>query len=413
MNEDLDLYYLERNWKEWYLAIQGFFYFAQGVAFAAIILLPVFMQRVMGIPASTSLVYNAIIMIPWYIKLIYGMLSDNVAIGKYGRRKPYMFIAAALGIVGWLLLPTFTDFSPFFILVGMSLSLCVALSDAIIDSLAVDVTPQRRRGFMQGVGWGGRGAGMLVSGVTLGMLIDSIGWAVAYIFPGILVILACFVAFLYKEPPELEKKEIVFEKLAYKKAFGSSTLWIVSVFMIFSGAGLTIISVFSTFVNVETGLDIETIGIGITLFALGQIIGAIIMGISGDLLPLYPVFLGATLLYNLVIIWLYFLDLHNLLLLYIYIVVIGAINGGYEANQMRLAMEHSAGKIGGTLYNWFMSLSNVGQVALGAVIIGIIADTAGYKVAMQFVHIFLIVALIPAWFIVKRIVKVEKLVRVD
>jgi len=70
--------FLEKNWKEWFLAIQGFFYFTQGVAMVAILLLPIYMQEIFFEPLyyqekaiELSLYYAGIIMIPWSAKLIF------------------------------------------------------------------------------------------------------------------------------------------------------------------------------------------------------------------------------------------------------------------------------------------------------------------------------------------------------
>jgi MFS family permease len=146
----------------------------------AILLLPIYMQEIFFEPLyyqekaiELSLYYVGIIMIPWSAKLIFGLLSDNVGFGKFGRRKPYFVFAGVFGIIGWVCLPLFGSFNWLFIIVGILVSLCVAISDAILDSLAVDITPQKRRGAMQGVGWGGRGLGMAVAGYFLGIIIAN------------------------------------------------------------------------------------------------------------------------------------------------------------------------------------------------------------------------------------------------
>ncbi|MBN1329208.1 MAG: MFS transporter [Candidatus Heimdallarchaeota archaeon] len=392
------------DWREWYLGVQGFFYFAQGFAIAAVFLLPVFMQDKLGVSPDDSITYQTIIMIPWYIKLLYGILSDNVSFGKFGRRRPYIIIAGILGIVGWFLIPVFKTFNVFFIIVGIFLTLCVALSDAVIDSLAVDITPEKRRGWMQGVGWGGRGAGMALAGYVLGLIINKLpnGWAIAYIIPGGLVVASCIVALLYKEPKLINSTKISqFSWKNYKTEFKKKTTWIVTLFMILSGAGIALISIYSTFLNTETGLTIDGIGLGMTFFALGQFIGALLIGALGDYLPLALVLAVTTGLYIGAIVALIFVPLNNLTILYLYIACLGAINGGYEATQMRIGMEYSQGPIAGSMYNWYMSVSNIGQMALGAIIIAqLAAPLGGYQYSMQSASVFLLLAIIPAIFLI-------------
>jgi len=48
-------------WREWVLIIQGFFYFAQGVAMAAIALLPNFMIQVQGLADEDAILYQTVI----------------------------------------------------------------------------------------------------------------------------------------------------------------------------------------------------------------------------------------------------------------------------------------------------------------------------------------------------------------
>ncbi len=400
--------YLERNWKEWYLALQGVFYFAQGVAFVAILVLPLFMQNVMGMSADRALSLYGTILLPWGVKVIYGLLSDNVSIGKFGRRKPYLVIAGALGAVGWIALPFFADSFGLFLFAALIVSISTALADATLDSLAVDVTPQKRRGAMQAVGWGMRGAGMALSGFVLGIFMNLAYWKIIYILPGSFMIATCFIVLLFPEKRiTKEDKIIATDWSMYKNALKKGSFWWVSLFMILSGTGITVVSVFTTFVSVETALSLLYVGIGVTVFALGQFFGAGVIGLLGDYLPLAPVLIGTTVVYSGLIGTMFLISSSSMAVIYTIVVFIGAINGGYEATQMRIGMEHSVGPVGGTLYNWFMSLSNLGQLTLGAWFIADLAEegTFSYPVAMQFAIIFLVLALIPAWFAIKTIKK--------
>jgi MFS family permease len=398
------------TWREWFLAIQGFFYFAQGAAFAAILLIPVILINEYGIADETALTYQSIIMIPWYIKLLYGLLSDNVSFKKLGRRKPYILIAGVLGLVGWFVLPSFKTFNAGFLVIGILLSLSIALSDAVIDSIAVDITPKKRRGWMQGVGWGGRGAGTAVTGLIFFFILDKVPWGVAFYIAGALIVLGCVLALFYQEPEILSQEELGSVKWDnYKVAFKDKKMWITTLFMILSGAGIAIISTFTTFLNQTTTIDLNSIGLGTTFFALGQFVGALIIGGLGDLLPLTPVLFLNTAFYIVGIMLLIVIPYNNLIIIYLIVGIIGAINGGYEATQMRIGMEYSQGPIAGSMYNWYMSMSNIGQIALGAVIIGQLATLlGGYQYSMQTASVFLLLAVIPAVFLIKWLREKEK-----
>ena len=332
------------------------------------------------------------------------MLSDNVPIGKFGRRKPYIVIAGGLGVIGWFVLPSLKTFNAGFIVVGMLLSLSIALSDAVIDSLAVDITPKKRRGWMQGVGWGGRGAGTALAGLTFYLIgLNENNWGLAFYLSGGLIIVGCLIALLFKELDILsteEKTRINWND--YKFELKKKETWIVTLFMLISGAGIAIISTFTTFLSEVASINLEEIGLGITYFALGQFVGASLLGILGNLLPLLPVMIFSTTIYIGGIISFIFIPYSNLTIVYLMVGLIGAINGGYEATQMRIGMEYSQGPIAGSLYNWYMSISNIGQITLGSIVISqLVAPLGGYPYAMQAAGIFLLLAIIPAIFLIR------------
>jgi hypothetical protein len=69
---------------------------------------------------------------------------------------------------------------------------------------------------------------------------------------------------------------------------------------------------------------------------------------------------------------------------------------------MRIGMEYSQGPIAGSLYNWYMSISNVGQITLGSIVISqLAAPLGGYTYSMQAAGVFLLLAIIPALFLIR------------
>ena len=86
-------------------------------------------------------------------------------------------------------------------------------------------------------------------------------------------------------------------------------------------------------------------------------------------------------------------------MIYLFFGAIGFVDGGYEATQMRIGMDFSARILAGTSFNLYNSLSNIGQIAVGAVLIAILADSFGYKLAWQVCSVFLVLAFIIAYFV--------------
>ncbi|MHA1898977.1 MAG: MFS transporter [Promethearchaeota archaeon] len=392
----------ESNWKEYYLFIQGFFYFAQGAVVIVMAMLPVFMQVRMGISPAESIALQSVIQLPWYIKILYGILSDTISFKKHGRRRPYIFIAGILAIITSIIEPHFTSFSVLFVLTSIGLSFSLAFADSIIDSLSVDVTPKNRRFLMEGVSWGARGLGASISGILFGWLANNIGWEVAFLIPGILLSGSCIMTILYKEPPIVNPEKVIAVKGEdYRREFKKGTTWSVTIFLIISGAGIAVLTVFSTFLKQEAGLDIENVGAGLSFLAMGQFIGAILTGILGEKSSVWKMLVVMSSAYIIMIASLIIVPFDNMRVLYITIVVLGAVNGSYEAIQMRIAMEFSVGKIAGTMYNWFMSITNIGQIALGAVIIAQVSESIGYRLGLQISSLFLLAAVFIGYFTIR------------
>jgi MFS family permease len=391
-------------WHEYFLAIMGFFYFAQGAAWAAIILIPVFMQNELGVSANRSLTIQTIMLLPWYIKIIFGIISDRFKIGKFGRRRPYILLAGLFGLVGWFVLPLYKSYHWSIIVVGILLAGSLAIADTVIDSLAVDVTIPERRSIMQGVSWGFRGAGAAVSGVLLGIVINDLGYTVAYFLTGSFVVVGCILSLFMKEP----SNPPIVKGIHFWREFGKSTTWWITLFNIIGGMGLSIILVLTTFLNDELGIAVEGIGLSVTFFAIGQFVGSIMFGVLGQKLKLTAVFIVNAIFYVIFITSFLFINFYTMRTNFIYnlLALLGVINGGFNVLQMRVSMEYSVGNTAGTLYNWYNSMANIGQVALGVMLIRLVADfTGSLKFGMQIASIFILLTLAPGIPLIRRLFK--------
>ncbi|TFH30717.1 MAG: hypothetical protein E4G98_01525 [Promethearchaeota archaeon] len=121
-----------KHWKEWYLVIQGVFYFVQGGAFAAIMMMVVFLQDQLGVESTKAIGYQSLILLPWYIKIVFGFVSDKYPIKNLGKRHPYIFLAGIFGLIGWFTLANFTVFSGWVIVTGILTAGSVAIADTVL-----------------------------------------------------------------------------------------------------------------------------------------------------------------------------------------------------------------------------------------------------------------------------------------
>ena len=73
-----------KSWKDYFLGLQGLFYFAQGIAMGGLFFITQFLAF-LGASPLQRIIFQAIVWLPWYLKFIFGMISDNIPIAKWGR----------------------------------------------------------------------------------------------------------------------------------------------------------------------------------------------------------------------------------------------------------------------------------------------------------------------------------------
>ncbi len=395
------------TWKEWYLVIQGFFYFAQGGAVAAILMFVVFLQDQLGVESVDAIKYQSIIMLPWYFKIIIGFVSDKYPIKNFGKRRPYILLAVVFGLIGWFTLGNFNEFNDWVLVMGIFTSGSVAIADTIFDSMGVDLAPPNRRSTMQGVGWGFRGLGGFVSGISFGLIVNRIGWNAGFMIFGGLMTLGGIGTLLMKEARDEHGKILLSDVLLkdVKHEFSKKITWITVIFNLFGGAALAVIVLISDFLyNSPLQISIENLGLTFSLFSLGQFIGAITAGYLGQKFSPKWILLICSGLYVGLLAFFLTNPFTSLSIAYLLIALLGTINGSYEATQMRISMEFSVGKLSGTMFSFYNSMANIGQIALGALIINALRESLGnYLIAMQAASIFILITLWPGFYLLKQL----------
>jgi len=148
--------------------IAGLVYFVQGALGISGIALPLYL-RALKWSVSDITTISSLAAIPWVLKILYGLLSDSLPIGGF-RRKPYLIICSIISVLGWfalVLLPT----EKAMVLIALLLAnLGFAATDVITDGLIVEHSTEFTSPIYQGIAWGSRSFGALISGFTGGWL---------------------------------------------------------------------------------------------------------------------------------------------------------------------------------------------------------------------------------------------------
>ncbi|MHA2160716.1 MAG: MFS transporter, partial [Candidatus Thorarchaeota archaeon] len=299
-------------------------------------------------------------------------------------------------------IPLYTEFSMLLVVSGILASFGTGMSDATIDALAVDITPQRRRGALQGLSWGFRGLGLGLTTLLAGVLADANAWFIIFSIPGVLVSLSCFLVLVFKENPLPEDFKRVSAQV-YKSAFSSRNVQLCFLFNLFAAAAISILPLVQTLLEVGLGFDLATVGLVFSMFSVGLFLGSLLFGLLGDRISVRTTLPMNSAVYAVVIISALFFNLQELNLAMIFFFVVGFTSGGYQTTQLRINMDNTPAVASGTIFNLYNSIANVGLIAIGALSIAAFEGFVGsYQVSWQLAWVFLLIALIPGYYLTRK-----------
>ncbi|OLS23439.1 MAG: Folate-biopterin transporter [Candidatus Heimdallarchaeota archaeon LC_2] len=407
------------NFKSWYMLVIGYFYFGQGYSLASmVLLLPLYMKDELEIGSySRSIVISAIIIFPWYFKVVFGIITDNYPIGKYGRRKPYLIISTLFSIIGWLTLGIHNSVNALFILSGISLATGSAFADSVVDGQTVELTPKNYISRIQGIAWGSRGLGIGLTGVASALIVDNYGWQVMFYVSSVFGISISIIALLLPQTKVTqnqpgEDKQIV---MSLKKILMNDKSTKQLSYFFFSGLSLLIVPLLSIIMRDEFDYSLTQIGYGAITFAFGSFIGAMVNGILFDKKEsrtrIISLFVSFAVAISLGLIFPLTSLSHNLKLdlilinrqiefdayQFAYFGIIGILSGSFEGYQLKIIQESSPKRYESTGFAIFTGISNIGQLALGGVLVIYLSEILNLSlfIPLQLTILFIAISIFP------------------
>ncbi|NMB62667.1 MAG: MFS transporter [Chloroflexi bacterium] len=156
----------------------GLLYFTQGTVLAYFLSVNALYFNENGLSGLDLGIFSTIAMIPFVIKILYGMLSDRYALFGMGHRKPYILVGLAVQVVSLVLVPFIDLKSGYWLFVGVAfvLQMGMALYDTCTDGLALDTVPEEEEGTIQAIMVGGRALGLVLTAPLVGLLAEYVGW---------------------------------------------------------------------------------------------------------------------------------------------------------------------------------------------------------------------------------------------
>ena len=389
------------------MGIVGYFYFGQGYSLASLVLLiPLYIKDVLGVgDYSHAVTISVIIIIPWYFKVLFGVLSDNFPISVY-RRKPYLAIATVFSIVGWLTIGIHTSANTLFVLSGVCIAIGSALADSVVDGIAVEMTPPEFIGRLQGVAWGSRGLGIGITGVISSQIVDHYGWQQMFYVSSIFGITISFIAlFLPSTGFGVITNRIARIKESFTHILNKNLAFEELQYFFWSGTALCIVPLLTVIMDREFHYSIVEIGYGSLIFAIGSFIGAIINGIVFDKAEtqrnLTLLFCGFGFSYLLDIVFLLF---HGIIIEVIFLIFVGGAAGAFESYQLKIIQEATTEGFESTGFAVYTGVSNIGQFAIGAVFIVYLSEWLNVSFFIP-----MLILLVCVWIAYRKILKIKSL----
>jgi Na+/melibiose symporter-like transporter len=253
-------------------------YFAQGMIYLPDqVVAIVFKER--GLSAGQLATFTWITTVPWFIKPLYGLLSDFVPL--FGtRRRSYFMINASLAAAAALAV-SFMPGAPYWTLTALItlLWLGVGFTDVLTDALMVETgKPLGLTGVFQSVQWGAISAASILVGVLGGYLAERRAFAGAFalvaFFPIVSLLMAVFVV---RERPARPNLEGLRETgRAVRQALERRDVWLVAGFTFFFSFSPSFGPAFFYYETDVLGFSQRFIGLLTSLGAAAGILGALV-----------------------------------------------------------------------------------------------------------------------------------------
>lgn len=355
----------------------GTLYFVQGAMFAYVIVFNNLYLRQFGASASQLSLLNGLLLLPFVLKIFFGLLSDRVNFRGFGHRKPYMLIGLGLTTLSTLVAPLVPPVTMFylFLVVAMLIALGVAIADTTIDGLAIDVTPAGERNQVQGAMAIGRALGIVSLSAIYGRIIVAFDWSSVFMLATVFNCISLSVLYWVKEPPHKTDGQPLswkFINLFWQPPIRRFlTYGILYAFVIYGANAIV-----PLYLREDLGADLIKVGDSAAMAGLGMLLGGGLSTLLAHKVSIWQRGIVTTIFVTLVLLYIaIFASLEQLTFVTI---LWGACLAGAELIYVTLAMEKSDPRLGASMFAVFMAISNIGTGAGQATTTGLI-DRFAYQ----------------------------------
>lgn len=360
-------------------------YVAQGAVMGYFTSLNALYLQSYGLGLDKIGLIGSIAMIPFVLKIFFGLLSDKVSFFHLGHRKPYILIGLSIQILGLVIVNFINPAKHFFLFAFNAFLLMagMALYDTCTDGLALDTTPPEDEGKIQGIMVAGRALGMILISGILGLLVDKISWSAGFVALAILTALPIPMVLKTKEAEKSVEKQFNWGAFKEFKKFSIIALGLLGALysLIINGTSQLV----NPFLEQKFTISYTTAGIVSSVLGIGIVAGSLLGGKLVDRIG-QKKSVQLSLLVTLVAVAVLSL-INTPTIAWIMVFIFGVAFGLYETVYFAIAMRETNVSIAATMFSILMAVANLGT-GIGLALSGSLAEGLGYKPA------FLILALL-------------------
>ncbi len=363
-------------------AMFGLIYFAEGAILSYFTALNSLYLLSFNLSMSQVGLIGMIALIPFVIKIFFGMLSDRFNLLHLGYRKPYILFGLLVQCLCLVIAPSINPGSQFglFALLAFVLMSGQALYDTCTDGLALDTTSKEEEGTIQGIMVGGRALGVVLISAALGSIVQNFSWSGAFWLLALLTLLPLPLVLWAREPQRTAERRFEW------RAFGAFTRWPVIALGLVGALYSLVINAANQIVNPflqhEFGINFASAGLFTTIWGVGVAIGGLTGGRLVDTLGHRRSLVTAVGLSLVGVLLLAFTP--GVAVAVALVVLFGLAFGYYETVYFAISMNLTDPRIAASMFAILMAVANVGTgIGLGAS--GALVDTIGYRLTFAIV----------------------------
>lgn len=357
-------------------AMFGSLYFTQGTILSYFSALNALYFLSRGLSMTDVGIFASIALIPFVVKIFWGMLSDRVNLFGMGHRKPYILIGLVVQTLVLVVIPFVDPGKYYWWFVGLAfiLQMGMALYDTCTDGYALDSTPEEEEGTIQGFMVGGRALGVVLTASVVGILADKVSWAAVFWLLAVLTLIPIPLVLRIKEgerPVERKFEWAAFGAFKQKTVLALGGLGFVF-FLIIAGVNVLV----NPFLEQEFQISLSLAGLYTTVWGVGVVLGGVVGGAliqkigrrSGTLISMGISFLGVLAL----------AVTASPQIAWPIVAAFGLAYGTYQTVYFALSMNFTDSRISASMFSILMAISNVAQ-GVGMALSGFLADTIDYR----------------------------------